>query len=94
VVITERPAAMLDPILYRHVGLRPEDAFAVQVKSAGGFRALWSPISKEILVADTRGASDGNLQRLPFGNLPRPLWPFDYFDEPKGGGDSASEIPA
>jgi microcystin degradation protein MlrC len=77
VVVTERPATMLDPSLYRHVDLHPETAFAVQVKSAGGFRALWSPIGGEILVADTHGASDGNLPRLPFRNMPRPTWPFD-----------------
>ena len=94
VAVTERPATMLDPILYRHVGLRPEDAFAVQVKSAGGFRALWSSISTEILVADTRGASDGNLQRLPFRNLTRPMWPFDEFDDLERRTDDVSEITA
>ncbi len=77
VVVTERPAMMLDPALYLHVGLDPRTAFAVQVKSAGGFRALLAPISDRILVLATRGASDGDLKRLPFAHRPRPVWPFE-----------------
>jgi microcystin degradation protein MlrC len=76
-VVTERPAMMLDPALYHHVGLDPRHAAAVQVKSAGGFRALWAAVSERVIVVDTRGASDSQLVRLPFSRLPRPLWPFD-----------------
>jgi len=77
ITVTERPAMMLDPALYRHVGVDPRNAFAVQVKSAGGFRALWAPISHRVLVVDTRGASDGELRRLPFQHIEHPMYPFD-----------------
>lgn len=76
-VVTERPAMMLDQHLYRHLGLDPATARAVQVKSAGGFRALWEPIAAGIVMVDTLGASDSNLARLPFRHVPRPLWPLD-----------------
>ena len=75
IVITTRPAMMLDQQVYRHLGIDPSAAWAVQVKSAGGFRVLWQDVSDNIISVDTRGPSDGNLARLPFRFAPRPLWP-------------------
>lgn len=75
IAVTERPAMMLDQQVYRHLGLDPTSYWAVQVKSAGGFRALWHEVSTSIISVDTRGPSDGNLARLPFRSAPCPLWP-------------------
>lgn len=75
VVISSRSAMMLDQEAYRHVGLDPAKAGVIQVKSAGGFRALWSSITDRVITVDARGASDGTLWRLPFSHAPRHLWP-------------------
>ncbi len=75
VVISSRSAMMLDQEAYRHLGLDPSRAGAIQVKSAGGFRALWSDITQHVITVDARGASDGNLARLPFTHAPWGLWP-------------------
>jgi microcystin degradation protein MlrC len=75
-VITSRPAFMLDTTLFEHLGIEPRAYRAVQVKSAGGFRALWAPVSTTAVVADSLGASTSRLTSLPFKKLPSGLWPF------------------
>jgi microcystin degradation protein MlrC len=76
VVITSKPANMLDQEIYRHLGIDPAGFHAVQVKSAGGFRALWSDVSTVIVYVDSRGASDSTLKRLPYTRIRPGLWPF------------------
>ena len=76
VVISERAAMMVDTSVFDHVGLDPSQFDVVQVKSAGGFRALWSPISDRIVVVDSLGASTSRLGELPFHKVDRAMWPF------------------
>jgi microcystin degradation protein MlrC len=80
--ITSKPPAMLDQTVYRHAGIELEKFDAIQVKSAGGFRAHWADLSQEIVYVDTRGASDSSLASLPFTRVVRPLWPFDDITSP------------
>lgn len=80
--ITSNPPAMLDQTVYRHAGIELEKFDAIQVKSAGGFRAHWADLSQEVIYVDTRGASDSSLTSLPFSRLVRPLWPFDDIRSP------------
>jgi microcystin degradation protein MlrC len=75
--LSERPAATIDQAIYRHLGLEPCEAKIVQVKSPGGFRAVYGPFAARIFEIDTPGPTDSELTRLPFRKIPRPLWPFD-----------------
>lgn len=77
VVVTEHPVFQLDLEPFSRLGLDPASAQLVQAKSAGGFRAYFSPIAANILDLDTIGPCDSNLPRLPFERITRPLWPFD-----------------
>jgi microcystin degradation protein MlrC len=77
VVLTEVKASQLDPSIYHRAGLWPQHAKIVQVKSAGGFRAGFDPISAATIYIDTLGPADSDLTRLPFRRITRPLWPFD-----------------
>lgn len=70
-VITERPVFMLDTSVFDHVGIDPSTFDAVQVKSAGGFRARWASISTDTVVVGSRGASTGELGSLPYRLVPR-----------------------
>jgi microcystin degradation protein MlrC len=76
VVVTEQAAMMVDTSLFDHVGIDPSQFDVVQVKSAGGFRALWGPISDRIVVVDSLGASTSRLSELPFTKVDRSMWPF------------------
>jgi microcystin degradation protein MlrC len=77
VVVTTNPVYQLDLECYRRLGLDPAAFTLVQVKSAGGFRAYYTPIAGEIVDLDTVGPCDSQLTRLPYTRIPRPLWPFD-----------------
>lgn len=76
VVITRRPAMMLDLSLFDYLGIDPTGYDIVQVKSAGGFRAAWSRVSTTVVVLESEGASTSALSGLPFTRAPRTLWPF------------------
>ena len=75
--LSERPAPTIDQEIYRHLGLEPREAKIVQVKSPGGFRAVYGPFAAGIFEIDTPGPTDSELTRLPFRKIRRPLWPFD-----------------
>ena len=75
--LSERPAPTIDQEIYRHLGLEPRETKIVQVKSPGGFRAVYGPFAAGIFEIDTLGPTDSELTRLPFRKIRRPLWPFD-----------------
>jgi microcystin degradation protein MlrC len=77
IVITSKPAFMLDYQLYLRVGLDFTTAKVVQVKSAGGYRAYYEPLAFKCIDIASPGPSDSRLPKLPFTKPRRPLWPFD-----------------
>jgi microcystin degradation protein MlrC len=77
VLLTERPAYTFDPETYRHVGLVPEEADVIHVRSANLFRAAWAPVTSSAFILDLPGASTPNLASLEFERAPRPLYPVD-----------------
>jgi len=77
IVITSKPAFMLDYQLYLRVGLDFTTAKVVQVKSAGGYRAYYEPLAFKCIDIATPGPSDSRLPKLPFTKPRRPLWPFE-----------------
>lgn len=77
VVITSKPAFMLDYQLYLRVGLDITTAKIVQAKSAGAYRAYYEPLSYACIDFAAPGPSDSRLELLPFTKPRRPLWPFD-----------------
>ncbi len=76
-VITSRPAYLLDLELFKRAGLDPVAAELVVVKSAGGYREFYEPIAAQVFDVDTTGPADSDLTRLPFRRLDHPLWPFE-----------------
>lgn len=77
IVVTSKPAFMLDYQLYLRVGLDFTAAKAVQVKSAGAYRAYYGPLAFKCIDMASPGSSDSRLPKLPFTKPRRPLWPFD-----------------
>jgi microcystin degradation protein MlrC len=77
ILIAERSTMTVDPELYRSHGIEPLDMKIVAVKSPNGFRAAYAPIAKAIFLVDTPGASTANLRSLPYGRVPRPIYPLD-----------------
>ncbi len=77
VLVTERPAFTLDPGAFEHVGLAPEAADAIVVRSANLFRAGWGSLADGAIVLDLPGASTPRLDALEFTRIPRPMYPID-----------------
>lgn len=70
-----------DLAFYRSFGIEPEFCDLVCVKACTSFRAGYAPISAEICNANTLGAAGPVLTDLPFGNRPKPLYPFEEITE-------------
>ncbi|MBA2453607.1 MAG: M81 family metallopeptidase [Chloroflexia bacterium] len=77
IVVTENRVQVLDPELFRAVGIPPEQRRALVVKSSVHFRAGFEPIATEIIEVDAPGLSSPNLFRFPFERVRRPIWPLD-----------------
>ncbi len=80
IVISEHKGPVHEQNIYKNVGLDPEDAKIVVVKSPIGFRAAYEPIAKKILLADCSGLAPSNLNLLTYKKVPRPLFPLDKLE--------------
>jgi microcystin degradation protein MlrC len=66
VLLLERPTLTSDPALFRAVGLPPEEARVIVVKSPLLFRAAFEPLAQRVLLVDTPGPTDHHFSRLPY----------------------------
>jgi microcystin degradation protein MlrC len=76
-LILSNSVMTVDPAMYRAVGLEPNDAGIVVVKSHIQFRAGYAGIARAIILLDSPGMSSDRLESLPFVRIERPLFPFD-----------------
>ncbi len=72
------PSFEWDTGMYTSVGLPLRHAALVFVKSSSHFRVAFAPHADRVLAADTPGATAGNMRRLRFRNVTRPLFPVDF----------------
>jgi microcystin degradation protein MlrC len=92
VLILGNAVMTVDPALYRAVGLDPDHAGIVVVKSHIQFRAGYADVARAIILLDSPGMSSDHLESLPFQRIPRPMFPLDrefaFVPEPvvRGGG--------
>lgn len=77
VVLTEKRTAPWDLGHIRSVGLWPEDFHIIVVKSAIAWQAAFGPFAKAVIHVDTPGCCTGNLKRLTYRHLTRPVDPLD-----------------
>lgn len=86
----------VDPAMYRAVGLEPEQAGIIVVKSHIQFRAGYADIARAIILLDSPGMSSDRLDSLPFTRVARPLFPLDRTVTfiPQPFSRSAASVPA
>jgi microcystin degradation protein MlrC len=77
IVVSEKLSPGHDPIVYRHIGLDPNDAHIVVVKCVVGHMQAYASIMKKTIWTDCPGATPSNLLRLTHHRAPRPLFPLD-----------------
>lgn len=79
IVLASRRIQAADPALFEAFGLDPAAFRTVVLKSRGHFRAGFDIFFEpdQIVEADARGLTNPILERFPFKNLPRPVYPLD-----------------
>jgi microcystin degradation protein MlrC len=75
IVVSSRGTLGADPAFFECLGLAPEAALGVQVKSLMGWRAGYDAAPERGLVFDGPGATSLNFSRLPFTGARRELFP-------------------
>ena len=67
--------------IHKSVGLNPESAALVFVRSPAHFRVSYAPIAARIFLADTPGPTCVNMRRIPFTKVTRPFYPLDLVND-------------
>lgn len=79
IVIASRAVMTVDPELYRSQGVEPADQDLVAVKSPALFRPGYASMLGRVIHLDMPGVCRGNLTKVPFEKIGRPIWPLDSF---------------
>jgi microcystin degradation protein MlrC len=75
-IVTIR-SQMLDLQQFRAFGIDPATKSAVGLKSMQHFRAAFGPIAADVIVCDSGALCTPDLRKLPYRNVPRPMFPLD-----------------
>ena len=68
---------MLDLQQFKAFGIDPESKHVVALKSMQHFRAAFEPIAGHVIVCDSGALCTPRYDRLPYKNVPRPIFPLD-----------------
>lgn len=77
VVVCERRVQVLEPELFRAVGIEPSARRLLVVKSSVHFRAAFEPLAAAVFAVEGPGLSGSALARLPYRHVRRPIAPLD-----------------
>ncbi|MDQ3549196.1 MAG: M81 family metallopeptidase [Chloroflexota bacterium] len=77
VIVCEQRVQVLDPELFRAVGIAPEQRRVLVVKSSVHYRAAFEPLASTIVAVDGPGLSSPNLTTFRYRRVRRPIWPLD-----------------
>ncbi|PLX73915.1 MAG: microcystin degradation protein MlrC, partial [Desulfuromonas sp.] len=73
---------MLDLQQFRTFGIEPQGKHVVALKSMQHFRAAFEPIAGDVIVCDSGALCTPRYNRLPYKNVPRPIFPLDQREDP------------
>jgi microcystin degradation protein MlrC len=68
---------MLDLQQFKAFGIEPERTRVIVLKSMQHFRAAFEPIAGQVIVCDSGALCTLHYERLPYRNVPRPVFPLD-----------------
>jgi len=77
ILVVTIPRQILDLQQFRAFGIDPQNKHVVALKSMQHFRAAFEPIAGQILVCDSGALCTPRYDRLPYRNVPRPIFPLD-----------------
>ena len=71
---------ILDLQQFKAFGIDPQSNRVVALKSMQHFRAAFEPIAGQVIVCDSGALCTPRYDRLPYRNVPRPIFPLDQFE--------------
>ena len=71
---------ILDLQQFEAFGIDPKSKRVVALKSMQHFRAAFEPIAGRVIVCDSGALCTPRYDRLPYCNVPRPIFPLDHFE--------------
>jgi microcystin degradation protein MlrC len=77
ILVVSEPAQMLDLQQFKAFGIDPAAKTVVGLKSMQHFRAAFEPIAGKVIVCDSGALCTTHLEKLPYRNVPRPIFPID-----------------
>ena len=77
ILVVTIPRQILDLQQFKAFGIDPQNKNVVALKSMQHFRAAFEPISGQIIVCDSGALCTPRYDRLPYRNVPRPIFPLD-----------------
>jgi microcystin degradation protein MlrC len=76
----DRGIGGVHPDVYRYFGFEPENAKMIVVKTGGNFQ-YFTPICKDLILADCPGMGQSDLRNFTWNRAPRPLYPIDSLEK-------------
>ncbi|WP_300072115.1 M81 family metallopeptidase [uncultured Ruegeria sp.] len=77
VLIVSNATQMLDLEQFSAFGIDPLKKSVIALKSMQHFRAAFAPIAARVIICDSGALCTPDLARLPYRNVPRPIFPLD-----------------
>ncbi|MBA8880964.1 M81 family metallopeptidase [Phyllobacterium myrsinacearum] len=77
VLVVSEPSQMRDLQQFRAFGIDPGTHRVVGLKSMQHFRAAFEPIAGKIIVCDSGALCTMDYGKMPYRNVPRPIFPLD-----------------
>jgi microcystin degradation protein MlrC len=71
---------ILDLQQFKAFGIDPQSKHVIALKSMQHFRAAFEPIAGQVIVCDSGALCTPRYNRLPYRNVPRPIFPLDQVD--------------
>lgn len=82
IIVSSRALAITDIEQFRAFGVEPSKKSVVTVKSRNHHRAAFEPIARKVMLVDAGGIASMQLDKIPYQNLTRPIWPLDHLSNP------------
>lgn len=77
ILVVSRARQILDLQQFKAFGIDPQKKQVVVLKSMQHFRAAFEPIAGQVIVCDSGALCTPRYNRLPYRNVPRPIFPLD-----------------
>jgi len=81
ILVVSIPRQILDLQQFKAFGIDPQCKHVVALKSMQHFRAAFEPIAGNVIVCDSGALCTPRYDKLPYRNVPRPIFPLDQFED-------------